>query len=419
MSNVSGRAINSMFEPLESRQLLSLVVDVRLPGGGKAVTVTEVGQVVNMEVWATVTGQNGSNTDEGLQLAVGSLLSQNISGGAVSGTLSSTLVAPFDGLGSQDGTQADLDGDGDLDVGSNDNGNAEGFLFARSASMTTSGTAVTGGKAFKIADATFTVTGLLNGARTDLVYRPRDSFNSFLSQEDGVGVTPQSGGIFVAGSGVELTQPPSNSIQGRVFNDRNANGIFDGDDTGIDGFRVFLDTNGNAVLDEGEISKPVSATGTYHFLDVPNGTYRVREQFRAGWRQSFPALGYYEVVLSGNDKARSQSFANTDTIVIKGKVWMDANVDRQLTPGEDGLPGWMLFIDHNKSGVLDKGDDWTLSDANGNYRFFNLPGGNYHVRVVQQERYRQTAPRGGFHDITLPNGGTVSNKMFGEKRLKG
>ena len=418
MTNVVGSVIKPMVEQLESRRLMAVVVDVRLPGGGKELVVNTVGQEIDVEVWATVTGFNGV-IDEGLQSAVGSLLSADVSGGAVRGTLSAATVAPFNALGSQNGTQADLDSDGDLDVGSNNNGDAEGFLFARSASMTTDGgTEVTQGRAFKIADATFTVTQLLDGAQTNLIYRVRSSQQSFVAQVDGTASTIPLGGTFVAGSGVTLTRPQSNSIQGRVFNDKNANGIFDGDDTGIDGFRVFLDTNGNAILDEGEISKPVSATGTYTFLDVPSGTYRVREVFRSGWRQSFPKLGYYEVLLRGNDKARSQSFANTDTIVIKGTVWMDANVDRQFTPGESGISGWMLFIDHNKSGVLDKGDDWTLSDANGNYRFFNVPGGNYHVRIVPQEGFRQTAPRGGFHDITLPAGGTVSNKLFGFKRLK-
>ena len=39
-------------------------------------------------------------------------------------------------------------------------------------------------------------------------------------------------------------------------------------------------------------------------------------------------------------------------------------------------------------------------------------------RIVPQAGYKQTAPAGGFHTITLGAGGTVSNKNFGEKRLK-
>jgi DNA gyrase inhibitor GyrI len=58
-----------------------------------------------------------------------------------------------------------------------------------------------------------------------------------------------------------------------------------------------------------------------------------------------------------------------------------------------------------------------MSDANGNYRFDRLPGGNYHVYATQHSRYQQTAPVSVFHDVTLANGGTVSKKNFGFKRL--
>ena len=68
------------FEPLEDRRMLSLVVDVRLPGGGKTTTVSKVGDVVNVEIWATATGSNADGSDEGLQIVVGSMLSTNVSG---------------------------------------------------------------------------------------------------------------------------------------------------------------------------------------------------------------------------------------------------------------------------------------------------------------------------------------------------
>ena len=45
-----------LIETLENRQLLSLTIDLRLPGGGKTANVGTVGQVVNVEIWATVKG---------------------------------------------------------------------------------------------------------------------------------------------------------------------------------------------------------------------------------------------------------------------------------------------------------------------------------------------------------------------------
>jgi uncharacterized delta-60 repeat protein len=219
-------------------------------------------------------------------------------------------------------------------------------------------------------------------------------------------------------SGTGILKIGTATVSGRVFNDTNANGIFDGSDTGLSGFRVFLDEAPfNGVIDAGEVSRPVSGAGTYTFSNVPGGTYRVRVAPREGWRQSSPALGYYEINLGAGQTARSLSFACADTVVIKGSDFMDANKNRVRDAAEAGLSGWYVYIDRNNDGIIDKRDTWTVTDANGNYRFFNLPAGTYVVRVVPNARYRQTAPASGYHKVTLAAGTSISNRNFGEKRI--
>jgi len=413
-----------VIEPLENRQLLHAVLDLRVSGSGAhTATVNSIGQVINLDIIVTVTGDDADLSNDGLQTVHSSLLSTNITGGSVQGNLETTsIVAPFNGPGSQLATPADLDADGDLDAGSNVDGtSAVGYFVARSGSVEFNGAEVSGkSKTWKVGTAKFTVTGLNFGVQTNLVARMRTTSAAFVYREDGVHQSPQTGGAMVAGGGVVLKRSPgAASVQGRVFNDKNANGIFDGNDEGISGFRVFLDKDFDGILDAGEVSKPVSVAGTYTFTGVESGVYRVRQVFREGWRQTNPGTGYHEVTLGYDTALRTRSFANTDTILIKGKVWMDANKNRFIDAGESGLPGWMLFIDHNNSGVLDKGDDWTLSDANGNYRFDRLGAGTYKVYATQiAARYQQTAPGSVFHTITLAAGGTTSNKNFGFKRLK-
>jgi SdrD B-like domain len=418
------RAARSPFvETLENRQLLSAVVDVRLTGGGQSVVADHVGQVVNFDVFVTVTGNNGSGSDEGLQILVGSMLSSNITGGAAAGNITLNRVAPFNGPGSSNGTQADVDGDGDLDVGSNNDIDATPLFVARDAGMNTSGTVSGASNTFKVATGSFTVSSLLTGVQTNLTFRPRaanPNWTSALWQEDGVTVPFKNAnnGTLAAGASITLKRSGAASINGRVFNDKNATGFFDGDDTGIDGFRVFLDSNFNGVLDTGEVSKPVSSTGTYHFTGIDAGTYRVREVFRQGWRQSFPALGYYEITLKYGETAKTQSFANTDTVVIKGKVWNDTNKDGAINNGEGGIPGWTVYLDLNHDGILDTGDKSTTTDTAGNYRFFQLPAGTYVVRALPVATWRPTVPGSGAKTVTLTAGGTASNKNFGEKRFK-
>ena len=168
----------------------------------------------------------------------------------------------------------------------------------------------------------------------------------------------------------------------------------------------------------GKITSFETATGTYTFSNVPTGNYRVREVFRAGWRQTFPALGYYQVPLGYGQTGKSLSFANTNTVLIKGTVFMDANKNKIIDAGEPGLAGWELYLDSNGNGVLDKGEQTTLSDSKGNYRFFNLPAGSYRINIIKSSKYQQTTPAAGFHTVTLAAGGTVSNKNWGEKKLK-
>jgi hypothetical protein len=413
------RRTGELLEQLEDRRLMSsATVDVRLVGGGQSATVTNVGQQIDFELWVNVTGNNADGNDEGLQVIIGSLLSSNISGGSALGNLTLTRSAPFDAIGSNDGTQADLDSDTDLDVGGNDNNDVSPMYAARSGGETTNGTVSGATKSFKVATGTFTVSSLLTGVSTNLTFRPRVGTSSHVIFFDGQVNTGQGGVALQAGKSLVLKRQGTGSISGRVFNDKNANGIFDGSDTGISGFRVFLDEDFDGNLDAGEISKPVSATGTYTFSNVPTGTYRVREVFRSGWRQTFPALGYYEVPLGYGQTGKSLSFANTDTVLIKGRVWMDANKNKVIDSAEPGLSGWSLYLDRNNNGKRDKNEELTTSDSNGNYRFFNLPAGTYRVRIAPLSNYTITTPTSGYHLVTLGAGATVSNKNFGEKKLK-
>ncbi|MGH7176956.1 MAG: hypothetical protein ACREJC_06225 [Tepidisphaeraceae bacterium] len=163
-----------LMERCEERRLMSLTIDVRIVGGAKTADVVAVGQIVRMEVFATVTGSNTDGTVEGLQMVIGSFLSKNVNGGAAKGKLSAVRTAPFTGLASSDGVSADLDRDGDRDVGSNDGSTSDGHFGARSSSLTTNGRLVTRGQKFKIADLKFTTQILLAGGTTEINFRQRN-----------------------------------------------------------------------------------------------------------------------------------------------------------------------------------------------------------------------------------------------------
>ncbi len=168
----------------------ALTLDLRNAAGGPAnIEYTGGAQVVNLELWATVTGADANTLNDGLWKFYTSIRSSN--GGLVQGTLAKATGkspwmsgTPFNlGSGATPGTQVDLDGDGDLDIGSNNDADANNWMLARSASMY--GTVESGGM-FGVVKYTFTATGAGPNPHgvTKLYLTPRAG-NDTLWNEDG------------------------------------------------------------------------------------------------------------------------------------------------------------------------------------------------------------------------------------------
>ena len=82
------------------------------PGTGKAVSIAS-GASATLDVWATVTGTDGSFINDGLQIAN---LNFRSTGGTALGSISSPghPTSPWNANGSSAGSQLDLDGDPSL-----------------------------------------------------------------------------------------------------------------------------------------------------------------------------------------------------------------------------------------------------------------------------------------------------------------
>lgn len=180
-------------EPLESRQLLSLTIDVQLASGAKTAYVNEPGQVVKMDVFATVTGENGL-ADEKLQTVAGMLRSINLNGGSVNGSLVLQPAAPFDAKAEY--TRADVDGDGDEDYKYFSFGGTDGVSASAADSLRC-----------HIATAWFSVTSIRGAGQTAITITPRLS-PKFI--EDAL---PEGLGAVANGSPVQIVrgQPAQNA----------------------------------------------------------------------------------------------------------------------------------------------------------------------------------------------------------------
>ena len=97
---------------------------------------------------------------------------------------------------------------------------------------------------------------------------------------------------------------------------------------------------------------------------------------------------------------------------ISGTVFFDANGDGTLNNGEFGLPNVKVYL-YAGSILIDS----TQTDESGFYKFSNLIGGNYSVKVIDPYSLQLTNPPNP-KQVTLANGENKFNINFGYKCIQ-
>lgn len=139
------------------------------------------------------------------------------------------------------------------------------------------------------------------------------------------------------------------------------------------------------------------------FWGYPNAIFKPESRWLAG---DFSGDGRDDLALSFNDAGHYNievqvavpigitNIGDTNPVTITGKVGNDRNGDGAITSDESGLENWTVFLDFNKNGKLDNGEQSTLTDGLGNYTFNGLQPGSYTVAVElpasEVDRWRST-----------------------------
>ena len=217
-------------------------------------------------------------------------------------------------------------------------------------------------------------------------------------------VVPQSGQTV---TGRDFGNFQRISISGSKFEDVNANGVKDGGDPLLPGWRIQLYL-GALHVD----STLTDGSGNYVFNGVGPGTYTLSEQSQAGWTQTLPASGApYLLAAQSGQNATGKNFGNFHNGTISGMKFRDLDADGVKDGGEPGLSGWRirLFL-----GALHV--DSTLTNVSGNYTFSNVGPGTYTVSEQLQTGWTQTMPPTGTYSVTLQSGQSVTGRDFGNAR---
>ncbi|HEX8340020.1 MAG TPA: PQQ-dependent sugar dehydrogenase [Tepidisphaeraceae bacterium] len=217
------------------------------------------------------------------------------------------------------------------------------------------------------------------------------------------GLTDAIGIPLAAGSKVEFDyQPPptggTSTLHGRVFYDTNADGRFGAGESYAVGMRVWLDTDGNGLLDAGERTMTTYGKGEYDFDGLTPGTYSVRLVLLDGYEQTFPAGATVASVVAGQTYVQVpyiglRILPTPTNSEIAGIIFDDRDRSGWRDENEPGRAGATLFLDTDDDGVLDPGEATAVADSGGYYEFGDVPTGTYRVRADRGELI-QTSPTG-------------------------
>jgi uncharacterized repeat protein (TIGR01451 family) len=203
-----------------------------------------------------------------------------------------------------------------------------------------------------------------------------------------------------------MTRP--GMIEGTVWDDFDADGVFDPEETiiGLGGVTVSLETNGVTVA-----TTTTMTGGKYLFENVLPGAYSIVQSDLAGWFSTADTDGGNDncvaVSLSSGGHATGNDFLDYTYAVISGRVLVDSNGNGQSEAGEaNGISGVTVRL-------LDAGEhevDSAETGADGSFTFTDLLPGSYTLAETDPTTYVSTSANG--IGITVTSGQESDGHVF-------
>ncbi|MCA9121123.1 MAG: DUF11 domain-containing protein [Planctomycetaceae bacterium] len=203
-------------------------------------------------------------------------------------------------------------------------------------------------------------------------------------------------------STVRNTVRAQSVLTGVKFNDLNGNGERDINEPGIEGWQIFLDLDGDNVLDANERSTFTDVNGVYTITGLGKTTWNVREVQNPGWLQT--TANPPGVTVTGLQQTYAGGDFGNKQGSIAGRVFIDSDNDGIFDPGEIGIGGVAItLVGNDDLGAVNR---TTFTGSDGFYSFGSLRPGSYRVIESQPPGYLDGQEHLG--DI----GGTVGNDEF-------
>jgi hypothetical protein len=231
--------------------------------------------------------------------------------------------------------------------------------------------------------------------------------------------------------------PALASIGDHVWNDLNANGIYEEGEPGLQEFTINLYDDINELVD----SVTTNETGNYSFVNLNPGEYTlelVHPPYLAvvnpdpvfylspqnqGTDDTIdsdfdPETSRTSITLNSGENLESVDAGLYQHANLYGKVFDDVNGNGQQDEGEPGLSNWTVYLNPKDLAVIEQ---TTQTATDGSYVFWSVDPGEYRVFQAAQDNWQQTIPTGESNEyaVTLFSGDNISDLNFGNQRISG
>ncbi|QDV25752.1 FG-GAP-like repeat-containing protein [Aureliella helgolandensis] len=181
------------------------------------------------------------------------------------------------------------------------------------------------------------------------------------------------------------------SIVGHLFDDLDRDGAQDdGSEEGIlaesslEGWQLYIDTNGNAYPDPSEPQAVTDANGDYRLDGLLPGDYAVRISPVAGYEVPTGAM---PVSVTANDETVFDlAIEQLSLSHIRGQL---------LTGDAEAIAYWKVYADLDGDGTPDENEPMAVTDRNGDYALTGLDAGTYTIRPDLAAGWADRAGRDG------------------------
>jgi len=200
------------------------------------------------------------------------------------------------------------------------------------------------------------------------------------------------------------------TISGIKWNDLNFDGIRDSSEPGLGGWTIEI--HADSCSGPLVASDTTSGNGQYT-IELPPGTYGVKEVLKPGYGQSYPGGNCYTVSVLHN--VTNVNFGNYLKNSVSGTTYRDANNNGIRDSAESTVDGFVIRLTADSAHGY--AVDSVVSANGGSFSFTDLSPGTYTLTERPATGWTISVPSGGTYTIPLLTGMYLTGKDFGDYYL--